>query len=154
MARSSEIEKRTDDFIREFNRLKASGLITNNEEIAALLGYSSGTSISEILARRQNIPAEKWLLFKRKFGIASDNSEERFSADQLFAMFMQVSNAQTAILGDIRSKMALESTQGRMETNLNRVFGGVETIGERQDHAIKKILADLSEIKGKISGPS
>lgn len=89
-----------------------------------------------------------------KLGGRVKSDSNTFTADQLFAMFMEVTKAQTAILGDIRNEMARRDSQARMETNLQRVFGGLETIGERQDHAIKQILADLAEIKGNTGDPS
>lgn len=62
--------------------------------------------------------------------------------------------AQADVLKSIENKMAQENTQARIDTNLKKVFAGIETIGEIQGQAIKKILADLAEIKGGKKGPS
>lgn len=73
---------------------------------------------------------------------------------QILAILAEAFKAQTEIVKSIEKNMARQESQARMETNLNRVFGGLETVGERQGHAIKQILGDLAEIKGKIDGLS
>lgn len=158
MAKATEIEKRTDDFIREFNRLKINGLIVNNEDVAEALGYSSGASISEILGRRQNIPGAKWKIFKEKYGIASDSSEgpspDHFSAEQIFALFLEVSKAQTAILNNIESKMARGDTQATMDANLKRTLAGVLTLSKDHEDAMKEIRDLFLQAKIPRKGPS
>lgn len=55
----------------------------------------------------------------------------------------------TETVNQMRNEMARANAQADLQTNLQRVFGGVETIGDRQEQYIKKILADLAEIKKK-----
>lgn len=62
-------------------------------------------------------------------------------------------NIQTGILEGIKKEMARELTQARIESNLQKVFGGLETIGDRQGHAIKQILLDLDELKRRRNDP-
>lgn len=62
--------------------------------------------------------------------------------------------AHARTMENIEKNMARAESQARVESNLQRVFGGVETIGDQQGHALKQILADLVEIKEKIDGLS
>lgn len=178
MASTVNIEPRTDEFISIFNMLKNNGVIANNEEFAKSIGYKSGSGLSEILGRRQNISWQKWLAFKQEYSakiaelseipLAGEAGSEKkqeaieeLSPGQIMTVLARAIDkyagayeVQADLLKDIRSEMARADAQARMEANLNRVFGGLETVGERQDHAIKKILSELTEIKGKINGLS
>jgi transcriptional regulator with XRE-family HTH domain len=62
--------------------------------------------------------------------------------------------AQTELIKEIRKEMARQDSQARIESNLNEVLTGVETIADRQGDAIKQILSDLSIIKLNRNGPS
>lgn len=160
MAESANIEERTDEFIREYNRLKQLSQLPDNKVIASMIDISSASTLSNILARRQNIKPAAWRLFQEKFlkkrvGENSDISKDGEPTPmQILAVLADAFRAQAEMMRDIRNEMARADTQARMETNLNRVFGGLEAVGEIQDHAIKKILSDLAEIKAKIGGPS
>lgn len=65
-----------------------------------------------------------------------------FTAEQLFAMFMEVSKAQTAILAGIKEDMARKDTQAIMNSNLIRVLTGVQVLSG--DH--EKILKQLQDL--------
>jgi hypothetical protein len=67
---------------------------------------------------------------------------------------MELMKTHGRILESIESKMAREITLADVALNLQRVFGGVETMGERQEAAIKTILSDLNKIKAQTKVPS
>lgn len=129
-----------------------------------MIGISSASTLSNILARRQNIKPTAWRQFQEKFlktpvGGSSEISKEALKEGeptpmQILAILAEAFKAQTEIVKSIEKNMARQESQARMETNLNRVFGGLETVGDRQGHAIKQILGELAEIKGKIDGLS
>lgn len=74
MAKAIHIEERTDNFIKEYNRLKGNGEMVPHIKLKEILGVNAVSTISEILGRRQNISADSWKQFKKHFGI-SDSSE-------------------------------------------------------------------------------
>jgi hypothetical protein len=77
---------------------------------------------------------------------------QHFSADQLFAMFMEVSGKQTGILESIQKGMARSEVQASMQSNLTRVLAGVERIAIRQDETleeVQKVKKSISQGAGK-----
>lgn len=98
----------------------------------------------------------------------SSDTQKEPTAMQILAVLTNTINLQTEayrehaaalkvqaeLMESIKKDMARQESQARIEANLNRVFGGLETIGEIQEHAIKKILSDLAEIKANRNGPS
>ena len=81
-------------------------------------------------------------------------SENRFTAEQLFAMFMEVSGKQTAILQSIENKMAREDTLADVKTNSIELLAGVRSLSRRQKDAIKQMQRDLAELKSQKDHPS
>lgn len=162
MARATTIEERTEKFISAYNRLKTNGLLPDNETLAKELGYKSDASISEILGRRQNIPPAKWLLFVAKWPeaeikqpIPSDTSEatpQYFTADQLFAMFLEVSKAQTAILHDIKKEMAREGTQATIANKLDNVLSRLDHQDQVEILGAMHRQTGFDEIKALLAG--
>ncbi|MEO6610702.1 MAG: S24 family peptidase [Chitinophagaceae bacterium] len=79
MAQSDKIEQRTEDFIKAYEKLKGEAKFKNNKELIDILGIKSQSTISEILAKRQNIQPEQWKKFKEHFGYnvarETENSE-------------------------------------------------------------------------------
>lgn len=80
MAKALHIEERTENFIKEYKKLKAIGDIPPHKDLIDILEIKSVSTISEILKKRQNIPREAWKLFKKHFNI-TDNSESGSMAD-------------------------------------------------------------------------
>lgn len=166
---------------RLLSAVKGLDLRFENAEIVKKTGYSKSVVSDYLNPESGKEPSENFIRkFSEQFGIefddiwlgpaprtkAPDNSEPSPMQilDRLSKAFIDQAEGFKAqahafalhveLMKEIRNEMARGDTQARMETNLNRVFGGLETVGERQDHAIKRILADLAEIKGKINGPS
>lgn len=95
---------------------------------------------------------EKWLAPS----INEEISNNEFSAGQLFHMYMRALDrqdkimeiqtallqTQTALLKQIESKMALESS-------LQETLAGVETIADRQEKAIETMNASFAVLKRK-----
>lgn len=75
------------------------------------------------------------------------NSSQYFTADQLFAMFLEVSSKQTSILQSIESKMAQENTLKEVAKDVTRVFGGLEALAAGQTPVMREILSGLEELK-------
>jgi hypothetical protein len=74
MAKTIHIEERTEEFIKAYNRLKTNGELPSHKDLMEILEVNSISTISEILAKRQNISPSAWKNFKNHFAI-SDNSE-------------------------------------------------------------------------------
>lgn len=141
------------------------------EAIALELNYGKNY-ISEMLSPTGKVTDKFLVLFNLKYGALLENPKNGGedagasahesveggnnlgASGKILEAMLSIIDTQTTILKDIRDGMARADAQARMEANLNRVFGGVETVGERQNHAIKQILLDLAEIKGKIDGLS
>jgi len=85
-------------------------------EISKEAGYEPKT-LGQLISKGVNLE-EPYEQLKRVFGQRLKNSPQTtsqgFAADQLFAMFLEVTKAQTAILQSIESKMARETTQAEI----------------------------------------
>jgi transcriptional regulator with XRE-family HTH domain len=68
------------------------------------------------------------------------------TSKQILMVLAEAFRSQTGIIKSMESKMALE-------TSLQEVLAGVETIVDRQGPAIQKILGDLDELKRRKNGP-
>lgn len=75
-------------------------------------------------------------------------ADRYFTADQIFAMFLEVSKAQTTILGRIENKMAQESTQAKMKEDVTLVLETLRTVAARQEADEETILHSLGRIEG------
>lgn len=134
----------------------ATGL--GQEDISIEAGYKART-LTEILSKGDRLESAYKRLeitFKdrlKKTMSDGDVRNERFTADQLFAMFLEVSGTQTAILRSIESKMAQESTQAKMMEqttwitfSLQDVSQKVTTLWERQHMAIEEIREQFAKL--------
>lgn len=72
---------------------------------------------------------------------------KNFTPDQLFAMFLEVTKAQTTILNNIESNMARENTLADVGTNLNFVVASVKKISKIQDSGLKDLQGRLSAVQ-------
>lgn len=77
MAVTKKIESRTLNFIKEFERLTEENKMPSNVKLSGILGIKSKSTISEILAKRQNIQPEAWNRFVQHFELpyAEESSE-------------------------------------------------------------------------------
>jgi len=118
--------------------------------IANRTGYKKAT-VSEYLKKKP--PSEAFIrTFSEKFevdfeaiwlgtpedatmGVApKDQRDERFfTASQLFAMFLEVSGKQTAILENIETKMAQEQTQALIKKSVEKIEANLPALLNRQD---------------------
>jgi hypothetical protein len=150
MAKAAVIETRTEDFIKHFKDLKSKGLISDNKEVADLLGYSAPSAISEILGRRQNIQPEQWEKFKKKYNVNSDTSEVELLKEEL------KKERQARQTSEERERKALEHDKALLEdiirTNLTMVLASLKTIGVRQEADGETILRSLERIEGTKEG--
>lgn len=156
MAKLKKIEARTNWFIDAYKKLENNQLLPSNTDLARLMQMNSKSTVTNILNREQNIQPEQWERFRDHFGLAdgSEINEPDPTPMQILAVMAEAFKAHARTMENIEKNMARADSQARVEVNLQRVFGGVEAIGEQQDHALKKILEDLAEIKGKIGGLS
>lgn len=76
MSQVKKIEKRTIDFILWYYQLKNGGKFATNEDLLKIMGVKTVRTITEILAKRQNIQPDQWNNFKTHFKI-TDNSVPR-----------------------------------------------------------------------------
>ena len=95
------------------------------------------------------------LISSGRKGKAQGNADH-FSPDQLYAMFMSVSDKQTDILKSIESKMAQQDSQARIEkkieeadANLRLVLETLRTVAVRQEADEEIILHSLARIERK-----
>lgn len=123
-------------------------------EIAEKTGFDQG-NVSSYLKGKKPLSDNFLTSFRKAYNLGDGASDEaQPSVMQILSVLAEAFKAQAEIMKSIESKMAQEKTQARMEINLNKVFGALEAIGDRQDDATKKILSDLAQIKGKKNGPS
>lgn len=81
-----------------------------------------------------------------------DPEKQYFTADQLFAMYVDLAKTQSAQLDRIENQMAKEKTQIDVKTNLEDVLDIVEKLSLAQNKAIPRILKEfafLREEKGR-----
>ena len=124
-----------------------------NAEIEEKTGYGKST-VSAYLNDKE--PSENFLkTFCERFGLSFAEiwSGPRHASEKLEPTPMQILSvladafkAQADLMKSMESKMALESS-------LQEVLAGVETIADRQGFAIQKILDDLAELKRRKNGP-
>jgi hypothetical protein len=146
-----KIEERTDWFIDAYNMLEKEKRLPSNVELAAIMGMGSKSTVTNILKKQQNIQPEQWRKFKDHFGVEdgqsrSEDSEREPTMMEILAGLTEGFKAIASTMRSMESKMALESS-------LQEVLAGVETISDRQGPAIQKILADLDELKRRKSDP-
>jgi len=142
----------------------ATGL--GQEAVSEAVGYKP-TTITELLSGGKNLTSA----YKRlslKYGEALKNSmpqdivklptapSNNFSAEQLFAMYMEVSKTQTIILRNIESKMATEQTLERIIDKVEELKASSESLSSgHQLVAIRQavdrgiLLRSLARLEGK-----
>lgn len=77
MATAKKIEHRTERFIAAYNKMSEENKLPTNTELARIIGIKSKSTISEIIAKRQNIQPDSWEKFKNHFKIRdSENGSE------------------------------------------------------------------------------
>ncbi len=79
MATIKKIEARTLNFIKEYERLTTENKMISNVKLAGILGVKSKSTISEILAKRQNIQPEAWDRFVKHFALPYEEEGSDFS---------------------------------------------------------------------------
>lgn len=77
MGQVKEINPLTKKFLAAFEVLKEQGLIPPYDELMAITGIESKSTISNILAKKQNIQPGNWKRFSIHFGL-SENSERNY----------------------------------------------------------------------------
>jgi len=79
-----KIEERTLKFIGAIEHLRKEGKLPGYGELGVIMGIKSRSTISEILAKRQNIQPDSWEKFKTHFGFTEKSEisdREYFSAE-------------------------------------------------------------------------
>jgi hypothetical protein len=128
---------------------EATGLRQGQISIEA--GYKEKT-LTELVSKGEKLESvytQLRLVFKDRLKKSTtEEAPPRFTADQLFQMFLEVSKAQTAILTSIESKMARETTQANMDRKINKLddrlneaLAGIETIVDLGDEILQKFPA-------------
>lgn len=132
------------------------------DKVAAGIGYSRG-HLSRLANSDNNedgsSEVEELLVTKysdllQDVTLSSPDRRQGFSAEELYAMFMRVTEMQTGILRSIESKMARADAQARIETNSIEILAGVKTLSIRQKQAIAENKKDLSELKSQNGSPN
>lgn len=170
MAEATTIFERTDDFIREYKRLKDLAEIPDNKELAAEIGIGSASTISNILGRRQNITPEAWKAFRDKYlpNMAHYGSGELRESQKLVPDPMEIidrlSRAQenysegfralVTVMERIEKEMARADAQARMETNLKRTLAAALTVAKGQEDGMKELRDLLSQVRAQKNSPS
>lgn len=70
MGQAKNIKPITLKFLVEYKRLEDQGLLPTQGELNNILGYNSPSSLSNVLAKNQNISPEAWDNFKKHFRIS------------------------------------------------------------------------------------
>jgi len=119
-------------------------------EISKEAGYEPRT-LGQLISKGVGLE-EPYDQLKRVFGERLKNSPPvgingNFTPEQLFAMFLEVTKAQTTILNNIESNMAREKTLADVGTNLNFVVASVKKISKIQDSGLKDLQGRLSVVQ-------
>lgn len=83
MAKTVNIEERTDLFIQEFNRLNEASELPDNKVVAQKIGIKSSSGLSNILARRQNIKPAAWQKFREIYIIKKVTEDSELPTQQI-----------------------------------------------------------------------
>lgn len=91
MAALKKIEPRTVKFIEEYERLTSENKMPTNVALAGILGVKSKSTISEILAKRQNIQPEAWNRFVAffKLDLPTESSEISGTAQEPLSHYVE-----------------------------------------------------------------
>lgn len=146
MAKANKIEARTKRFVSEYQKLKKAGKLPSHEALMAILKVKSKSSISEILAERQNIQPESWSAFRTHFGISEGDAKSETSeltVEEAIRREREAVDRERKALQD--DKVFL---QDLIKTNLTLVLGTARTISARQIAAGKVILGSLERLEG------
>lgn len=87
---------------------------------------SKGVGLQEVFDQLNRV-------FAARLKNSPSPQKETFSADQLFAMFLEVSGKQTDILRSIESKMAQEQTQATIRKAVEKIEASLPALLNRQD---------------------
>ena len=126
-------------------------MLPSYKDLAAIMGMPSKSTVTNILKMDQNIQPDQWEKFKKHFRIEepgknSQNSEQEPTMREIIAGLTTGFAAIAQTMRSMEEKMALESS-------LQEALAVVETISDRQEPAIRKILADLDELKRRKNDP-
>jgi hypothetical protein len=89
------IEDRTKDFIAKFNELKELGKFKTNKELGEIIGIKTVSTISEIVALRQNIQPEQYqnfLKFYSENSVPRETYLQRRNSQKLQAVHIEKNN--------------------------------------------------------------
>jgi len=144
-------------------------------EISEKTGFDQG-NISSYLKGKKPISDNFITKFREAYKVAGPGADQEFTPMQLFAMFLKMAEkqdgileSQLAILQNIQSKMAQESTQAainnkvtKLDDRLNEALAGIETIVDQADELLMRIpekvareapdKKDASKDAGRIPG--
>jgi hypothetical protein len=73
LAQAKKIYQATFNFIEAYRTLKEHGQMPRHEELCKIMGINSMATLSEILAKRQNIQPAQWEKFKSYFGLIKNH---------------------------------------------------------------------------------
>lgn len=89
------------------------------------------------------------------------HDNERFTADQLFHMYMKamerqdgIMETQMVLLSDIKKEMAKETTLAGMEANLKRTMAAALTVSKGQEDGMKEIRDLFLQVRAQKKAPS
>jgi hypothetical protein len=101
-------------------------------EISEKTGFDQG-NISSYLKGKKPISDNFITSFREAYKVEGPGSDQTFTPSQLFAMFLEVTRAQTAILDRIESKMAQESTQAMIKKAVDEIVTNLPGLLNRQE---------------------
>lgn len=168
MAEATTILERTDDFIREYKRLKNLAQLPDNKSLAIEIGVGSASTISNILGRRQNVTPEAWKAFREKYlpgwgpPPASELREFQNSAVNPMEIIERLSRVQenysegfktlAAVMERIEKGMAQERTQAIIKNTVNEIVASLADAKEvelfaskHQDQRFEELLKAIEK---------
>lgn len=150
MAKAKKIERRTERFIDVYNMLDGQNKLPTNAELATIMGIKSKSTVSEILAKRQNIQPESWEKFKKHFKIPdsednSENSVARGAEPVLMPVLVGLMEQQKLLMEKQNSLLETQNSLVRekfnsVESNLNAVLENQQVGDARQRRSLEVLF--------------
>lgn len=138
-----KISPRTKLFIRHYNDLKEAGKFNTNADLLDILGYRRDSSITEILAERQNIPVTKFLNFLEHFGIKNtDQNTEKHRTDYASGRMSREVDVIKAENVDIDLRVAIRKLSEATERH-SVIAERQQSIDDRNSRTIERLVSLL-----------
>lgn len=144
-----KLENRTLRFIEHYNRLNAEKKLPANVDLANILGIKSKSTISEIIAKRQNIQPDSWDKFKSYFGITdTEESTEKSVPRESFKSVGKEVNITLDMLSDlIKSNAALAESNKSLARSHEELVTLVKATGGSEKQTSTSVLSTLMGLR-------